>query len=386
MQIGGNLDCRGGQFSVKQGEALSADRAVVKGSVFFTAGFKATGEVRLLGMQIGNDLACGGGQFEVEKGDALSADRAVVKSAWRFDSPKQPVRVSASHMEVAVLVDTIESWAAGSVLDGLRYGALGGNAPTQAQARLDWLQRQRPDHWGETDGGEQFRPQPWRQLQRVLREMGHTEDARQIGIAFENQMRKTGRIGRSAPGTWAIAAWVKRAIAQTGHALFGFLSGYGYRPMRLMGWMVMVWLVCAMCYWQLAVPPHNAIGPSNPLVFQNEKYGTCVPGGPAAANLAAGGGIDTGNWYLCGPLPAEYSTFSPLAYSLDIILPLVDLGQEKAWGPLVPTPRLDAWEEFLALSSGHVVRWIVWFETLFGWIGSVLLVGIVSGLARRSEE
>ena len=31
---------------------------------------------------------------------------------------------------------------------------------------------------------------------------------------------------------------------------------------------------------------------------------------------------------LCKSLPAEYTTFSPLAYSLDILLPLVDLGQK----------------------------------------------------------
>ena len=39
-----------------------------------------------------------------------------------------------------------------------------------------------------------------------------------------------------------------------------------------------------------------------------------------------------GRAHACGPialLPAEYTTFSPLAYSLDILLPLVDLGQKN---------------------------------------------------------
>lgn len=384
--IGGNLDCSGAQFEVKEGDALTADGATVEGDVHFNDGFKAFGKVRLLGAQIRGDLACRGGQFEAKKGDALSVDGATVEGVWHFRGLERPVRVKSSHMQVAVLVDAIDSWAEGSVLDGLRYGAFGGDAPTRATARLRWLRKQGAGHLGAADGGEDFRPQPWRQLQRVLRDMGHVEEARQVGIAFEQQLRAAGRIGGTAPGTWAVAAEVKRAIARAGHGLFGWLAGYGYRPMRLMFGMAMVWMVCGICFWLLALPPNDAIGPSDPLVFQNERYAACVPDSPAAASAAASGAQHAGNWYLCGPLPAEYSTFSPLVYSLDIILPLVDLGQEKAWGPLVPTPQRNAWNEWLALSPGHFVRFLVWFETLFGWIGSVLLVGIVSGIARRTEE
>lgn len=375
VQIGGALVCSGGQFEAREGDALSADGVVVKGNVFFNDGFKATGEVRLLGAQIGGDLTCCGGQFEARKGAALLADGARVEGGGFFRGFKQPMRVNASHMQVAVLVDTIDSWAEGSVLDGLRYGAFGGGAPTLATARLEWLRKQPAAHLGKTENGEGFRPQPWRSLQAVLREMGHAEEARQIGIAFEQQLRKAGRIGGTAPG---------RYLARAAHALFGILAGYGYRPMWLMAWMVAVWLICGMGFWFLALPPHNAIGPSDPLVFQNERYAACVPGSAAAASRAPNAGA--GSWYLCQPLPAEYSTFSPLVYSLDIMLPLVNLGQENAWGPLVPTPQQNVWSELRALSSGHVVRLLVWFETLFGWVGGLLLVSIVSGFARRTEE
>ena len=258
--------------------------------------------------------------------------------------------------------------------------------PTRATARLNWLRKQGAGHLGAAEEGEEFRPQPWRQLQRVLRDMGHAEEARQVGIALEQQLRKAGRIGGTAPAAWKPLAKLKRSIAHAGHGLFGVLAGYGYRPMRLMGWMTLVWLICAICYWRLALPPHHAIGPSDPLVFQNGQYAHCVPNSPAAAAAIANGLRHAGNWYLCDALPAEYSTFSPWVYSLDIILPLVDLGQEKAWGPRVPTPQEGVLNEWLAHSPGHEVRWLVWFETLFGWIGSLLLVGIVSGIARRTEE
>lgn len=382
----GELACNGGHFEVKKGYALLADRLVVKGHVFLVDGFMATGTVRLLGAQINGNLECNGGQFAVEEGNALVLQSAVVRGGWIFRELERPTSVNAGHMQLKVLVDEISSWGEGSVLDGLRYDALGGGAPAQAKVRLAWLCKQPTEHLGETENGEAFRPQPWRQLQHVLREMGHVEDARQIGIAFELKLRKADLIGRTAPETWKPVAYGKRTIARTVHALFGWLSGYGYRPMRLVFGMTAAWLICGICYWFLALPPHDAIGPSDPLVFQNERYAACVPESQTAASATASGARQAGNWYLCESLPAEYSTFSPLAYSLDVLLPLVDLGQEKSWGPLVPTPIKVAWKEGLVFSPGHVARLLVWFETIFGWVGSLLLVGIVSGVARRSEE
>ena len=166
-------------------------------------------------------------------------------------------------------------------------------------------------------------------------------------------------------------------FAEGAHFCFGKLALYGFRPTRLLAWMAGVWLVCGALFWLLALPPFSALAPSDPLVFQNPAYETCLPDRSPTP----------GNWFLCAPLRGEYATFSPFAFSLDILLPLVDLGQEKYWGAFVPTPRPGVGEElFLNWSSGHVARLLIWFETLFGWVCSLLLAAIVSGLARRSEE
>lgn len=370
-QIGGNLECSGGQFEVKDGDSLSADGAVVKGDVFLGEGFRTTGVVRLLGAQIGGDLECSGGQFEVKDGDSLSADRAVVRGGLFLRDLASAARFNLSHAEVGVLVDDLAAWARGSVLDGFRYGAFGGGASTGGAERLNWLEKQSVEHLG-----EDFRPQPWRQLQRVLREMGHHEDAKQIGIACENRLRAIGHVGQSAPTTPAIVAKTKQHVARGAHFCFGLLVGYGFRPLRLLAWMLGVWLVWGVLFWLLALPPFSALAPSDPLVFQNPAYETCLPDRSPPP----------GSWFLCAPLRGEYATFSPFAFSLDILLPLVDLGQEKYWGAFVPTPKPAVTEEILTLSSGHVARLLIWFETLFGWVCSLLLVAIVSGLARRSEE
>ncbi|HED54713.1 MAG TPA: hypothetical protein ENJ00_11015 [Phycisphaerales bacterium] len=95
--IGGNLDCSGGSFECARNHdgnpvgdpyALSADRLVTTGDVFLRKGFRARGEVRLLGASIGGDLVCIGGTFECtrdHKGkpvgdpDTLNADGLVTK-------------------------------------------------------------------------------------------------------------------------------------------------------------------------------------------------------------------------------------------------------------------------------------------------------------------
>jgi len=77
--VGGNLDCSGGQFTNPNEDALSADGASVKGNVFLRHGFNAEGGVRLPGADIGGDLACNGGKLQNPGRRALIADRAKVK-------------------------------------------------------------------------------------------------------------------------------------------------------------------------------------------------------------------------------------------------------------------------------------------------------------------
>ncbi|MDG1107647.1 MAG: hypothetical protein P8N60_03160 [Burkholderiaceae bacterium] len=187
-------------------------------------------------------------------------------------------------------------------------------------------------------------------------------------------MRKADRIGQIADAGRGknFLPVVSRSCLRALHWLFGFLAGYGYRPLRLFMSLAGVWLFCGVIYSWLAYAPYSAIGPTDPLVFQNTAYAACAT-------------ENNGNWMLCEQLPAEYTAFSPLAYSLDILLPLVDLGQEKHWGPLIPTPERHFVVELFSFSPAHWVRLLNWFEILYGWIASLLFVAIVSGISRRIE-
>jgi hypothetical protein len=68
------LTCTAGQFANEDGFALDGDGLQCDGEVFLDRGFSAKGEVRLLGAQITNELNCTGGRFTNLAGQALNAD------------------------------------------------------------------------------------------------------------------------------------------------------------------------------------------------------------------------------------------------------------------------------------------------------------------------
>ena len=82
--VGGSLNCSGGEFRNKGGNAINASQAKIARDVLLDKGFLAEGEVRLLGASIRGQLDCAGGRFN-NQGDqgrhgqriyALNAERA----------------------------------------------------------------------------------------------------------------------------------------------------------------------------------------------------------------------------------------------------------------------------------------------------------------------
>lgn len=389
-QIGGSLECSNANFcnvqianvadkknNPQDNIALVCDRAVIKGSVVLASCF--CGTVRLLGVLIGSDLVCVGATFNNANGIALYADNMTVVGAFRFHNLKLIKGiVSLFAVKVGILSDNVNFLSAVKLkLDGFVYDRLI-DAPTDAKTRIAWLNRQSKSEAGLDGIGKEFKPQPWQQLQKVLREMGHIEDARQVAIAFEDRLRKANLIGQT--NCYKPMAWIYQQICCFFHWCFGWLIGYGYRPLRLFIIMLGIWLACGAFYSYAAY--EGVFAPSNPLVFQNPEYDICTK-----AEIREFECTPKPNWYLCSELREEYTGFSPFLYSLDLILPLVDLQQEHDWSPMIPTPKntwfgeLKYWE-----FPKHCTRFLMWFEILFGWMASLLLVAVVSGLTKRREE
>jgi hypothetical protein len=68
------------------------------------------------------------------------------------------------------------------------------------------------------------------------------------------------------------------------------------------------------------------MGPTSPIIHAD-------PAIAEACGRSSGPRLTT--WTICPALPNEYTTYNPLLYSLDLVLPLVDLQQEKDWAPIV---------------------------------------------------
>ncbi len=81
--IGGSLDCSNGHLISPENGALVADGLKVERNVFLRDGFEAEGEVRLSGATIGGQVDCSGGQFinRNRGGRALSADEVNVRAS-----------------------------------------------------------------------------------------------------------------------------------------------------------------------------------------------------------------------------------------------------------------------------------------------------------------
>ncbi len=345
-QIGGNLSCSGGSFANADGDALAADGMVVDGGVFLAEGFSATGAVRLLGAQIGGDLDCSGGSFANKNGKALSADILTVTGGLFLRSARVEGTITLTAAKIGTLVDDDQCWANGQhLLDGLAYDRIIGAA--DATMRIAWLNRQRKDQLT-----EDFKPQPWEQLIKVLREMGHPYEAGQVAIAKQQAFRKAGHI--------------KGTTRQAAHWLYGALAGYGHRPSRTLWSMVMVCMVSSLFYYE---GRHDGLfGPTNAVIQTQSTLAMCGDGGtPGRVHWTSP---------QC-PMPPEYTTFQPFLYSLDLILPLVNLGQETDWAPIVTN------ESGATLWAGRGLRWLVWFEILFGWMASLMLVAVLGRLVDK---
>jgi hypothetical protein len=350
-EIGGNLDCNGASLQNEDGATLTCDGAEIQGTVFLSNGFKAEGTVRLPGAEIGADLGCVNGTFLNKNGSALICDGTVVKDTLFFrDGFKAEGQIDLSAARVGSLVDVDiandKDGASMLLLDGFTYEHLAGGTPTDAKKRVAWLQRQPPKHLD-----ADFRLQPFEQLAKVLRAMGHDRDAREIGFLKEKLFRphRGARAGRLAKPFVRLQWW-----------LYGLVAGYGYKPHRMLWILVALWLSCAMIYCVAA--QHRLFAPSDPQIWTRQDLTGCRP--------------PTGNWTHC-PAAKE------LPPSADVLIPIVDMGQRKHWEPIKRKFLLHLPNGFKLPVPSWPLPWLVAVENVFGTLLVLLFGAIAAGLVKR---
>jgi len=271
-------------------------------------------------------------------------------------------------------------------LDGLVYdhlenpsgaatpsGSVSGAAPSAVQepvtqsgiarSRCDWLDAQ-----DACDVAVRFKPQPWRHLAQQLERQGFTHAATHIAVAERRRQRSMSAS--------AYACWQNR--------VFDWFAVYGFNPWRTVVWMVAVVLVFATIFaW-------------------SETF--CADRGCSDNSILI---MTATNGYAPDTLARGYPEFHALAYSLDVFLPIIDLGYADHWrfntrfGPLlsIPSPSVGAVLAVMFgaqppsllttidVTLGGLLYALVIFEQLAGLTLVILLfAGLSRGWRRQGEQ
>ncbi|WP_186400975.1 hypothetical protein [Stappia sp. P2PMeth1] len=427
-RIGGQLGCDVATLDGGGGMALNAQGAQIADDVFLN-GLTSKGEVSFCGARIGGQLSCEGAKLVGRGGKALNAQRLRVERGffWRgVGSVTGAVDLVSAH--VSDLVDDLESWEKVDSLRlvGLTYDNLHG--PLDEEMRLAWLRK------GAKPNGV-FHPQPYQQLAKVLRGSGHRAEAQAVLIAMERERRRAARSWRRReihyrrdvrrlsrersqtalevieqpahgaaalsrtlapafnlrhkdrplePGTSAYERELARldfrnrllaantvartagALLQLRNALFNLVAGYGHAPMRSI-WTLLA-MVAVMAGLSFATWNAGDFAPNSDVVLVSEGW-TEIANAPDGLDINA-----AAIWSSATGPGRDYESFNALFYAVDVVLPLVEIGQEAAWAP---SPARG----WLGWFAHHAQKVFV----ILGWIVAAIFAGAVTGIIRRDD-
>ena len=363
--IGGNLECDEGQFINPSGDALNADAVKVDGYVFLRNGFKAEGEVCLLVARIGRNLECDNGHFiNKEKGaKALNADGlkvegdVLLRNGFRAEGK---VYLGGATIGGAFVWTGVTSPT--EVTLDLRSAKIG----TLWDDQKSWPEKGKLFFhglvYGEIDDDAPIDAKTridW--LHRQPTEHFRTQPYEQLAAVLRKGghdtdakkilIAKAKDQARLTQLTWSEKCW---------YHVFGKFIGYGYRPWRAF-W---IGLLVVALGWGLF-----RIGLSADVMTPTKK----------GAYVSDDGGENR-------RLSEDYPKFHALVYSLDMFVPLVNLHQASYWLPNANREGELRISEKLRLSiSGGLLRIYLWVHIVMGWVLTTLLVVGLSGLIRNKE-
>lgn len=357
--IGGVLSCRGAQLKVPlgAGTALFAERMKVGSDVYLSEGFSASGNIQLRAATIGGSLEIAPRRLEEDKRlPALDATDMRVSGRLRW-APERQIqgRVSLDGATVGQLED---AWTASSgdrcengywptggrlSLDGFTYGSFAGENQPSVPQRLQWIRSQQkpkmPEPWEDmlayaslgNSHETGFVAQPYKQLMLAYQRVGKDTEARKVAIAQRRDRRKYGHI------TWyrKIFDWI-----------LDIFIGYGYQTWRAGA--ALLALFGLVFILMLIARGNNAFEP-----VQNATLLHPVP----SANKCQ----------------SDYPCFDSFGYTIDTVVPLINVHQVDYWGPNAKTP----W--------GLACVYITYSGTALGWFFATLVLTGATGIVRKID-
>ncbi|MEV5536047.1 hypothetical protein AB0L13_04255 [Saccharopolyspora shandongensis] len=232
--------------------------------------------------------------------------------------------VHLANAKVELLLDRADAWPRGPKIDlaGFSYARLGSGMTLHE--RLAWLEAATP----------QLEPGPYEQLATCLTAAGNDDDARMVRLAAIRRSYKERGARKPAERLLPrLLDWLGYLFRRLWGALQDSVLGYGYRPMRAVMLFVVMWLAGGAAF---------ALG-----------SGPCLRSGIPEP----------------GPCPVkldEHPTWDAFLYALDLLIPLIDLGHEKAWDVVGPSKA------------------VMWLLTVSGWVLATAIISAASRTLRRN--
>ena len=336
--IAGQLGCRGARLTCadSDGNTLVADGMKVGEDVFLDAGFTAAGTVSLNSTHVGGSVLLVPAALAADDQIALDAARAQISGKLRW-APSAPVSGQVN-LEGATVGQLEDNWsrnrpngywpADGRLhLDGFTYGRFGGVRQATVEQRLAWIRSQylpraqrSPAH---------FATQPYEQLAVVYRQSGQDDQARKIAIARRADLRKYGNLN---PYRWF------------GNWFLDWTVKYGYQTWRAAVGLAAVFVVFLVL--SILAQRQHVIVPIGEIEGLHSV--------PSATQCTS-----------------DYPCFYPAGYTVDTVIPIINVRQADYWGP-----------------DGHATwGWVwvggTWIATGLGWALATLLVAGYTGLVRQ---
>lgn len=167
---------------------------------------------------------------------------------------------------------------------------------------------------------------------------------------FRNRMRWRAFASRTAI-LWSRAK----------HLALSWLVGHGHAPHRAILAIVLTIVLSAVFFGH--VWRKGAMVPNSDVILTSEEWRKAVDRHDVAPT----------DLWSDSSSARHYETFYALAYSFDVVVPLVDLGQQAAWSATTVTP--------LGLSA----RVLTMVLEVWGWIVTALGAAAVTGLVQRNQ-
>jgi hypothetical protein len=334
--ITGQLSCSGAQLTGTDhdGNALAADGMRVGAAVLLDKGFTSAGTVSLnfaRADQLVLSPAKAAGANEITFDFTATEAQIACDLRWAPDGPfSGGVNLEDAH--IGELEDTWTRtgeqahgyWPPGGRLRlcGFTYGGLG---EASVKQRLQWIRSQ-------YEGREPaaFAAQPYEQLADMYRQAGQDTEAREVAIARRRDLRTYGNLN-----------WYRRS----GNWFLDKTIRYGYQTWRAAAGLAAVFaaflVLSIIGQHQHVIVPLGDVKGLNPV--------------PTATQCTS-----------------DYPCFYPFGYTVDTVIPIINVHQADHWGPDAHAP------------AGWLWVFGAWGATAAGWALATLLVAGYTGLVRQN--